>query len=54
MGDALKKEFGADIELIAGGGGIFDISLDGNKIFSKFDKGSFPQPAEIIELIKKG
>ena len=54
MGDALNKEFMADIELIAGGGGIFDISLDGKKIFSKFDTGSFPQPAEIIELIKKG
>ena len=53
MGDELKKEFGAEIELIAGGGGIFDISVDGNMVFSKFDKGHFPQPAEIISLIRE-
>jgi selT/selW/selH-like putative selenoprotein len=53
MGDELQKELGAEIELIAGGGGVFDITVDGNKIFSKFEKGHFPQPAEIISLIMK-
>ena len=52
MGDELKKEFGAEIELIAGGGGIFDISVDDNMVFSKFEKGRFPQPEEIVRLIK--
>jgi selT/selW/selH-like putative selenoprotein len=52
MGDGLKKEFRADIELVAGGGGVFDISVDGNIIFSKFKKGRFPQLEEIISLIK--
>jgi selT/selW/selH-like putative selenoprotein len=53
MGDELKNEFNADIELVAGGGGVFDISLDGNTIFSKFEKGHFPQPEEIINIIKE-
>ncbi len=54
MGDELKKEFGADIELVAGGGGVFDIAVEGNMIFSKFKKGRFPQPDEVISLIKEG
>jgi selenoprotein W-related protein len=54
MGDELKKEFGEEIELVAGGGGVFDISVDGNMIFSKFEKGRFPQLEEIISLIKEG
>ena len=54
MGDELKKEFGADIELVAGGGGIFDISVDSEMVFSKFAEGRFPQPEEVIGLIKEG
>jgi len=52
MGDGLKKKFGADIELVAGSGGVFDISVDGKMIFSKFEKGRFPQLEDIIGLIK--
>jgi selT/selW/selH-like putative selenoprotein len=52
LGDELNKNLGANIELVAGSNGIFDISLDGNMIFSKFDQGRFPQPDEIIKLIK--
>ncbi len=53
MGDELKNNLGADIELVAGANGIFDISLDGNMIYSKFEQGHFPQPDEIIKLIKE-
>ena len=52
VGDELKKNLGAEIELVAGSNGIFDISLDGEMIFSKFKKGRFPEPDEIVELIK--
>ncbi len=54
MGDELKKNLGADIELVAGGNGVFDISLDGKMIYSKFEQGRFPQPDDIIKLIKEG
>ena len=54
LGDELKKNLGADIELVAGANGIFDVSLDGNMIYSKLEQGRFPQPNDIIELIQKG
>ena len=52
LGDELNKNFGAEVELIAGGGGIYDIVVDGKKIFSKNKAGRFPEPQEIITLIK--
>ena len=51
MGDELKKSLGAEIELVAGSNGIYDVSLDGNMIFSKFEKGRFPDTEEIINLV---
>jgi selT/selW/selH-like putative selenoprotein len=53
LGDELKKNLGADIELLAGSNGVFDVSLDGTMIYSKFDKGRFPQADDILNLIKK-
>ncbi len=53
MGDELKEKFGAEIELIAGSNGIFDVTVDGKMIFSKFDQGRFPQADEIINLIQE-
>ena len=52
MGDALKKNLGADIELVAGSNGIFDVAADGIMIFSKVKQGHFPQPEEIVKLIQ--
>ena len=52
MGEELKKNLGAEIELIAGSNGIFDVSMDGRMIFSKSAQGRFPQPAEIIKIIQ--
>jgi len=54
MGDELKKNLGADIELVAGSNGIFDITVDGKMIFSKLEQGRFPQADEVIKLIQKG
>jgi selenoprotein W-related protein len=39
------------VELIAGSGGIFDISADGRLIFSKKQKGRFPDSDEIVRLL---
>jgi len=54
MGDDLKKNLGAEIELIAGSNGVYDVSVDGKIVFSKFEKGRFPQTDEIISLIQGG
>jgi selT/selW/selH-like putative selenoprotein len=54
MGDELKKSLDADIELIAGSNGVYDVTVDGRMIFSKFEQGRFPQADEIISLIREG
>ena len=54
MGDELKKNLGAEIELIAGSNGVFDITVDGRMIYSKFEQGRFPQSQEIINRIRGG
>jgi selenoprotein W-related protein len=51
LGDELKKNLGAEIELVAGSNGVFDISLDGNMIYSKFKEGRFPQTDEILARV---
>jgi len=40
-----------EIELIEGGGGVFEVELDGRKIFSKKDLGRFPAYQEIPLLL---
>ena len=39
-------------ELIASGGGVFEITVDGKKLFSKKALGRFPQDGEVLELIR--
>ena len=51
LGDELKKNLGAEIELVAGSNGVFDISLDGNMIYSKFKEGRFPQTDDILTRV---
>jgi len=40
-----------EIELIEGGGGVFEVELDGRKVFSKKDLGRFPAYQEIPLLL---
>lgn len=37
-----------EAQLIAGGGGVFDVAADGNVIFSKKAVGRFPDHEEIL------
>ncbi len=53
MGDELNKKFGAEIELVAGSGGVFEVSLDGKKIFSKRKLNRFPEEREVAGLISR-
>lgn len=52
MGEELQRRLGTEIDLVAGSNGVFDVSLDGRMIFSKFEQGRFPQPDEIVNLVK--
>jgi len=52
LADELKKAFGVDATLIAGSGGVFDVVADGKLIFSKAEVGRFPNPGEVVGLLK--
>ena len=41
-------------ELVAGGGGIFDVMVDGALRYSKHSTGSFPDEDVLIEEIRSG
>jgi selT/selW/selH-like putative selenoprotein len=50
----LRKEFKVEAELKAGGGGILDVTVDGELIFSKLNEGDrFPEPGEVEARIKE-
>jgi len=48
----LKKVLSVESELIAGSGGVFEITVDGKKLFSKKALGRFPEDGEVLELIR--
>ncbi|MBW1809093.1 MAG: Rdx family protein [Deltaproteobacteria bacterium] len=49
----LEKKYSATVELIGGGGGIYEVTVDGKLIFDKFSSGRFPNDNEVVELIEK-
>ena len=53
MAAELKKDLGAEVELIAGKGGVFDVVADGKVIYSKANTGRFPKPGEVTALMKQ-
>ncbi|MCF8057079.1 MAG: Rdx family protein [Desulfocapsa sp.] len=52
MEEELKKEFDADVELLASSGGVYEVVVDGEKIFSKKALNRFPNDGEIVQLIR--
>ncbi len=40
-------KYGAEVELVPGVGGVFEITVDGRLAFSKKQTGRFPTDAEI-------
>ncbi len=51
MAANIKDETGVESELICGGGGIFDVVVDGDMIFSKHEVDRFPEPDEILSKL---
>jgi selT/selW/selH-like putative selenoprotein len=47
----LREALKVESELIAGGVGIFDVLVDGKRVYSKFETGRFPEPGEVVGLI---
>lgn len=51
MSDHLRQHYGAEVTLVNGSGGVFDVEIDGRLVFSKHEQGRFPTHDEIDRLI---
>ena len=50
MSDRFSRIDGAEIELVKGSGGVFEITLDGDLLYSKKATGRFPAPEEVESI----
>jgi selT/selW/selH-like putative selenoprotein len=48
----IKKELGVDSQVVRGSGGIFEVSVDNKRIFSKHEEGRFPTEKEIVDKLR--
>ena len=48
----LKQDINA-LKLIPSGGGAFEVSVDGEKIYSKLQTGEFPKPEAILAAVRE-
>lgn len=51
MAAAIKDTYETEPKLIGGGGGIFDVHVNGKLIFSKHETGRFPEEHEILDAL---
>ncbi len=47
----LKQRIGS-LKLVPSGGGAFEISVNGKKVYSKLETGQFPDPDAILKVLK--
>ncbi len=50
--ESIENQFGYDVNLIKGTGGVFEIMLNNNLVFSKAEMGRFPNEDEIESFIE--
>ena len=50
--ESIERQFGVKAELIKGTGGVFEISVNDNLLFSKKELERFPDENEIEDLIE--
>ena len=51
MAAELSSELGIEAELIGGTKGIFDVRVDEELVFSKYEVGRFPEPGEVTRAV---
>lgn len=54
MEEELREELGVKAELIPGRGGVFNVRLNGDLVFSKAEVGRFPEELEVVRAIRRG
>ena len=50
--ESIERQFGIKAELVKGMGGVFEVSVNDNLLFSKKELGRFPDENEIEDLIE--
>jgi predicted Rdx family selenoprotein len=51
VADELRETFGVESTLIAGGGGVFVVTVDGERVFDNGKTGRFPRVGEVSGVI---
>jgi len=51
LAGAIESQFETKSQLIKGSGGIFDVKVDGELIYSKHETGRFPTNDEICKIL---
>ena len=51
--DEMTPEIGS-VTVVPGSGGVFDVEVDGQTVFSKKSEGRFPDDGEVVRLLKEG
>jgi selT/selW/selH-like putative selenoprotein len=47
----IQRKLKTQPKLIEGKGGVFDVKMDGQTIYSKHETGRFPEDSEIIDAL---
>ena len=53
MDDEIKRELGAVAKMIQGRGGVFEVTVNSDLIFSKKALERFPEDGEVVELMRQ-
>lgn len=51
MAAKIKEAFGTDPKLIPKGGGVFEVVVDDELVYSKLQTGSFPNEEQLINKL---
>lgn len=43
----------AEVELVEGSGGVFEVAVDGDLVFSKMELGRHAKPGEVLERMRR-
>ena len=53
MAAQLKEEFGVEATLIKGHSGVFDVTVDGDLVFSKYAVGRHAESGEVAKTLRQ-
>ncbi len=42
-----------EVKLVTSGGGVFEVTVNDQLVYSKKETGSFPDPKEVIDIMEK-